>query len=165
MSDAASSVVYTERHDRMMRLLKAGDVSVVDEAIDFLEADLDDLFAGYERERIYGHLAHYDLTDAQADRLRRFVLSRCRGKRRRHEFRKLRVLARSRAAKMQLTGRLRSSSSSPSRKPFGPTSDRPTSAGPAASIAPGSWLPRISRVANSPVGGRRGYQLVRMWRR
>ena len=95
MSDAASSVVYTERHDRMMRLLKAGDVSVVDEAIDFLEADLDDLFAGYERERIYGHLAHYDLTDAQADRLRRFGLSRCRGKRRRHEFRKLRVLARS----------------------------------------------------------------------
>ena len=86
--------LLTPRWADAMAALKAGDASAIEPAIVFLEVDPYCLFSGYEKERLYGHLSHVTLSDHQADRLRAFVLRRCRERRYRHELRKLRVLAR-----------------------------------------------------------------------
>ena len=86
--------LLTPEWNAAMDALAAGDPAAVEPAIVFLEVDPYSSATGYDKERLYGHLSHVELTSAQAERLRAFVLRRCREKRYRHELRKLRVLAR-----------------------------------------------------------------------
>jgi hypothetical protein len=78
----------------VIEALKAGDEEAIEPAIVFLEVDPYCLWTGFEKERLYGILARTQLGANDADRLRAFLLRRCAEKRCRHEFRKLRGLAR-----------------------------------------------------------------------
>jgi hypothetical protein len=91
---AAAAALFSPEWEAAVDALRRGDADAVEPAVVFLEVDPFCLFSGYEKERLYGYLSHVSLTDDQADRLRRFVLRRCREKRYRHELRRLRVLAR-----------------------------------------------------------------------
>src|SRR3954471_18409932 len=85
---------YTPRWNALISALRDRDQRAVEAAVTFLEADPYFCFSGYEKERLYGHLSHVPLSESHGARLCAFVLRRCREKRYRHEFRKLRVLAR-----------------------------------------------------------------------
>jgi hypothetical protein len=87
--------------------LRQGDPRAVEAAVVFLEADPYFVFSGYEKEQLFGYLARVRLSDAHAERLRAFVLTRCAEKRYRRELRKLGVLARA-VATPEFVAKLRS---------------------------------------------------------
>jgi hypothetical protein len=84
--------LFADRLALISKRLASGDLSFVDELIEFLSADIAAFRVGYAKERYYRQLKKLPLTEVQSEKLREIALARCASGEYRREDSELRRL-------------------------------------------------------------------------